>query len=327
MLSNIRIKANKLVSVIPRKPISIIEVGLRDGLQNEQQYVPLHIKKGLLDALAKTGLKNIEAGAFVSSDWVPQMKDSVELFTHIQEQREIFKRTSYMDIQFTALVPNMVGFDTASNISGGIDEIAVFGSASDEFSQKNINCNVEDSLRMFEKVVKRGLAKGFKVRGYVSCVMGCPYSGNVSPVNVGVIVKKMLKMGCHQVSLGDTIGQGTSSKTRQLLYYLLHYKHIDPDTLAVHFHNTNGRALENIKVALEHGITTIDSSISGLGGCPYAGNGATGNVATEDVVYMLHDLGLYTGIDMNALFKASDLIDTFLDRKSGSHIKTALRTK
>ena len=294
MLSNIVIKANKLVSVIPRKPISIVEVGLRDGLQNEQQSVPLHIKKGLLDALVKTGLKNIEVGAFVSPDWVPQMKDSAELFTYIQEQRQIFtqgsdtgkemeigqryKRPSYMDTQFTALVPNMTGFDAASKISGGIDEIAVFGSASDEFSQKNINCNIEDSLRMFEPVVKRGLEKGFKVRGYVSCVMGCPYSGNISPVNVGVITKTMLKMGCYQVSLGDTIGQGTSSKTRQLLDYLLRYEHIDPDALAVHFHNTNGNAFENIKVALEHGITTIDSSISGLGGCPYAGDGATGNV-------------------------------------------------
>ena len=308
----------------------IVEVGLRDGLQNEKQIINIDIKIELLKKLMNAGIKTIEAGSFVSPKWVPQMADTSRVYEYINE--EIKKNISKIDsnnfetIKFTALTPNLQGLDDA--LKYNVKEIAVFGAASNTFSIKNINCSISESLDRFKKVCDKAKNHNILVRGYVSCVLGCPYEGYISPEKVLFVTKKLFEMGCYEVSLGDTIGVGTPGSTRKLLEFLLKKENnLDVNKLAVHFHDTYGQALANILVALELGISVIDSSISGLGGCPYA-SGASGNVATEDVVYMLNGLGIETGVDMDKLLDASNYIDEALgQRKSNSKVANAKKKK
>jgi len=270
------------MSTYPKK-IRIVEVGPRDGLQNEKKILPTQVKIDFIDMLADVGLQNIEAGAFVSPKWVPQMADSDAVLKGIRKKE---------GVSYPVLVPNEKGMEAA--IAAGADEIAVFAAASEAFSQKNINCTVAESLARFDPVIKMARERRIKVRGYVSCVLGCPYQGAVDPASVASVAQKLFDMGCYEISLGDTIGIGTPETTRIMLQAVK--KNVPVSALAVHFHDTYGRALENIKVALEEGISVIDSAAAGLGGCPYA-QGATGNVATEKVLQLMADLGIETGID------------------------------
>ena len=297
------------------KSVVIQEVGPRDGLQNEKRLIPLEVKLKLIELLSKSGLSKIEAGSFVSPKWVPQMADSENIFKWLQTK-------GASSVSYSALTPNLQGLDSA--LRCGVTEVAVFGAASEAFSQKNINCDIDTSLKRFDDVCKKALAQGVKVRGYVSCVLGCPYSGYVAPMQVLEVTKRLLSMGCYEVSLGDTIGVGTAGSTQRLLETVL--REVPASKVAVHFHDTYGQAMANILVALQHGITVVDSSVSGLGGCPYA-TGASGNVATEDVVYMLDGLGVQTGVDMAALLEASQYIDATLERPSGSKVARAMAGK
>ena len=299
--------------------VKIVEVGLRDGLQNEKQIVPVNVKIELLKRLSNSGLKSIEIGSFVSPKWVPQMQDTDKLCSYIKHQKykNGSKRLNTDGISYSVLTPNLKGLYNAI-IYGGINEVAIFGAASEGFSVSNINCSIEESMDRFEPVVKTALEQGIRVRGYVSCVLGCPFEGSVDPNNVARVTKYMLNMGCYEVSLGDTIGAGCPDTTRDLLECLIKKEKISPNVLAAHFHDTNGRALENIKVAFDYGIRVIDSSISGLGGCPYAGSGSHGNVATEDVVDMLNKSGIETGVNINKLLLASKYIDDILYRETNS---------
>lgn len=290
--------------------VKIVEVGPRDGLQNEKEIITLDDKLRLIDNLAKAGLKVIEAGSFVSPKWVPQMADSGAVFD---------KLTRHEGVAYTALTPNMKGFDAA--VEAGVDEVAVFGAASEAFSQKNINCSIAESLERFAPVVEAANTRGLRVRGYVSCVLGCPYDGHIAPQAVADVAKSLLDMGCYEISLGDTIGVGTPVKTAQMLDTVM--QHVPKEKLAVHFHDTYGQALANILVALQHGISVIDSAVAGLGGCPYA-KGASGNVATEDVVYMLDGMGIKTGIDLEKLAQAGQQIMSVLNRQSQSKVANAL---
>lgn len=301
--------------------VKIVEVGLRDGLQNEKQIVPVNVKIELLNRLSNSGLKSIEIGSFVSPIWVPQMQDTHKLCSYIKHQKykDGSKRLKTDGISYSVLTPNLKGLYSAINY-GGINEVVIFGSASEEFSTRNINCSVDESIERFEPVVKTALEQGIRVRGYVSCVLGCPFEGPVDPINVARVTKHMIDMGCYEVSLGDTIGAGCPDTTRDLLDCLIKQKKISPNVLAAHFHDTNGRALENIKVALDYGIRVIDSSISGLGGCPYAGSGSNGNVATEDVVDMLNQSGIETGVNINKLLLASKYIDHVMYRETNSKL-------
>jgi isopropylmalate/homocitrate/citramalate synthase len=316
----------------------IVEVGPRDGLQNEKIVIPLEVKLELIRRLSHTGLTTIESGSFVSPKWVPQMADAAEIFHYIREQKQLNKKNATYGgraaenpafvtdgISFSALTPNVKGLESAL-MSGGVDEVAVFGAASEAFSMKNINCSIDESLKRFEPVAKMALDNKLKVRGYVSCVLGCPYSasGAITPEKVREVSLRLLDMGCYEISLGDTIGVGTAGSTEKLLSLLL--KDIAAEKLAVHFHDTYGQALANITVALQHGINVIDSSVSGLGGCPYAA-GASGNVATEDVLYMLHGLGIRTGVDLEQISHASEFIDSALgNRATGSKVAAARRS-
>ena len=293
--------------------VSIVEVGPRDGLQNEKQIVSADDKVTLVNMLSKTGLKRIEAGSFVSPKWVPQMADSGAVFEKIS-------RTP--SIQYSALTPNMKGLEAA--LEAGVDEVAVFGAASESFSQKNINCSIAESLHRFEPVIELAKARNIPVRGYVSCVMGCPYEGEISPSAVAKVSKTLLDMGCYEISLGDTIGTGTPGATKLLLDEVL--KHIPVSVTAAHFHDTYGQALVNLYTALEYGVATIDSAVSGLGGCPYA-KGASGNVATEDVVYMLNGMGISSGVDMQQLLATSQFVEKLLNRPPVSKVATALLSK
>jgi hydroxymethylglutaryl-CoA lyase len=334
----------------------IVEVGLRDGLQNEKKLVTLQNKIKLLHILERSGHNTIELGSFVSPKWVPQMADSEALFQHLIERKKYFadlnsqtdnkgnnevvdsnykKSWSSLpigggggeglyipshSISYSALTPNMKGLESA--IKTNCKEIAVFGAASEAFSMKNINCSIDESIDRFTSICETARKlPDMKIRGYVSCVLGCPYEGlNVDPYKVLHVAKKLLALGCYEVSLGDTIGIGNPGTTARLLEIIL--KEIPADKIAVHFHDTYGQSLANILVALQFGINVIDSSISGLGGCPYA-DGASGNVATEDVVYMLHGLNIQTGLDMETLFEAAGYIDGVLERKSGSKVTQA----
>lgn len=271
------------------KQVKIVEVGARDGLQNESQ-VSTQDKIQLINALSQAGLKHIEAGAFVSPKWVPQMADSLDVINGLSVAD---------DVTLSALTPNLRGAQSAINTN--IHEFAIFTAASEAFTQKNINCSIEQSIERFKDVVKLAHENGIKVRGYVSCVLGCPYQGDVEPHIVFDVCKQLLALGCYEISLGDTIGVGTPNKVKSLMSLLL--THIPADKLAVHFHDTYGQALANIHSALELGITTIDSAVAGLGGCPYA-QGASGNVATEDVIYLLQGLGIDPQIDLERLAKA-----------------------
>ncbi|WP_462171713.1 hydroxymethylglutaryl-CoA lyase [Pseudoalteromonas xiamenensis] len=292
--------------------VRIVEVGARDGLQNEQS-VSTAQKIALIDALASAGLKNIEAGAFVSPKWVPQMADSLDVITGLSVPS---------DVELSALTPNVKGAELA--LQSGVKEFAIFTAASEAFTQKNINCSISESIERFIPVMELAKANNIRVRGYVSCVVGCPYQGEVQPEQVLDVCKQLLALGCYEVSLGDTIGVGTPNKVQNLLSLLL--ANIPSDKLAVHFHDTYGQALANIHKALEMGISVVDSAVAGLGGCPYA-KGASGNVATEDVVYLLEGLGIYTGIDLERLARAGWQICEALNKAPVSKVSLALKSQ
>ena len=257
--------------------VRIVEVGPRDGLQNEKAIVPLAVKVELIDRLSATGLSVVEAGAFVSPKWVPQMADTAEVLAGIRRRP---------GVAYPVLVPNTRGLEQA--IAAGVEEIAIFGAASEAFSARNINCTIAESLDRFRPVAEAALGQGIRVRGYVSCVLGCPYQGEVPVSEVARVSKALLDLGCYEISLGDTIGVGTAGKARALIEQVS--KAVPLENLAVHFHDTYGQALANIHACLEAGVAVVDASVAGLGGCPYA-KGASGNVATEDVVYLLNGLG------------------------------------
>jgi hydroxymethylglutaryl-CoA lyase len=289
--------------------VTLVEVGPRDGLQNEPRALPLAIKQRLVEDLAAAGVPVIEAGSFVNPKWVPQMADSEAVFAAIERRP---------GTRYTALTPNLRGFERA--VAAGADEVAVFAAASEAFSRKNINCSIAESLERFAPVMTAAAAAGLPVRGYVSCVLGCPYEGAVSTGAVARVTGELLAMGCYEVSLGDTIGVGSAGAMRTLLGDLL--RDFPAEQLAVHCHDTYGQALANILAAVDLGIRRVDASVAGLGGCPYA-PGASGNVASEDVVYLLEGLGLPTGIDLDALIAAGDRICAFLERRSGSRVAQA----
>jgi hydroxymethylglutaryl-CoA lyase len=284
------------------KPASvrIVEVGPRDGLQNEKGIISAETKVDFINLLSETGLKTIEAGAFVSPKWVPQMADTDKVYAAIHKKH---------GVSYPVLVPNAQGM--ASAVAAGVKEIAIFAAASESFSQKNINCSIAESLERFKPVMDEAKKHGIKVRGYVSCVLGCPYEGEIAPAAVVKVAKALYDMGCYEISLGDTIGTGTPEKTHVMLQAVK--KEIPVTALAGHFHDTYKHALDNIKTALEEGIAVIDSSVSGLGGCPYA-PGASGNVSTEAVVDMLHGMSIATGVDAEKLGEAGKFINKALGR-------------
>jgi hydroxymethylglutaryl-CoA lyase len=290
--------------------VKIVEVGPRDGLQNESVTVPAEIKVQLVELLADAGLPVIEVGAFVSPKWVPQMATSSDVFTQISKRA---------GISYPMLVPNLKGLELAH--AAGVQEIALFAATTETFSQKNTNCSIAESIERFNAVIDAALALDMKVRGYISCVLGCPYEGEVSADIVLMLAEKMFDRGCYEVSLGDTIGVGTAGAARALVEKLA--RELPVRQLAAHFHDTYGQALANIHAVLQCGISVIDSSVAGLGGCPYA-KGATGNVATEDVVYMLEGMGIDTGVDMDKLLEAGKFISDFLGREPVSRAATAL---
>ena len=294
--------------------VRIVEVGPRDGLQNEKTIVHVSTKVKLITQLREAGLTYIEAGGFVSPKWVPQMAGSHEVFAALAMQP-----SNNSSITYAALTPNMKGLERA--ITSGVKEVAVFAAASESFSQKNINCSIAESLTRFMPVIAKAKAENISVRGYVSCVLGCPYEGSVSVAQVDEVTQQLLEMGCYEISLGDTIGVGTPASTSALLNKLL--GSIPAGNLAMHMHDTYGQALANILIALRMGISVIDSSIAGLGGCPYA-NGASGNVATEDLVYMLTGLGIDHGVDLDKLIIAGNSIVAKLNRANGSKVACAL---
>ncbi|SIR87063.1 hydroxymethylglutaryl-CoA lyase [Aquipseudomonas alcaligenes] len=289
--------------------VRLVEVGPRDGLQNEKQPISVADKVRLTNDLSAAGLSYIEVGSFVSPKWVPQMAGSAEVFAGIQYKPGVV---------YGALTPNLKGFETA--VDAGVKEVAVFAAASEAFSQRNINCSIAESLGRFVPVMEAAKAHGITVRGYVSCVLGCPYEGEVAPEQVAAVARELLAMGCYEISLGDTIGTGTAGKTRTLFEVV--GRDIPRDKLAGHFHDTYGQALANIYASLLEGIAVFDSSVAGLGGCPYA-KGATGNVATEDVLYLLNGLGIATGIDMDKLIAAGQRICEVLGKPNGSQVARA----
>jgi len=293
--------------------VKIVEVGPRDGLQNESVTVPAEVKVALVEKLADAGLSVIEAGAFVSPKWVPQMATSGEVFQQIEKR---------VGVSYPMLVPNLKGLELAHAV--GVQEIALFAAATETFSQKNTNCSIEQSIERFNAVIDRAQELNIKVRGYVSCVLGCPYEGEVSADTVLMITQKLFDKGCYEVSLGDTIGVGTAGQAQALVELIA--RQVPVEQLAAHFHDTYGQALANIHAVMQCGVSVIDSSVAGLGGCPYA-KGATGNVATEDVVYMLHGMGIKTGVDMDGLLDAGRFISEFLGREPVSRAATALLRK
>ncbi|MDX1370486.1 hydroxymethylglutaryl-CoA lyase [Pseudomonas sp.] len=290
--------------------VRLVEVGPRDGLQNEQQPISVADKVRLVDDLSAAGLRYIEVGSFVSPKWVPQMAGSAEVFAQIQQ---------LPGVTYAGLAPNLKGFEAA--LEAGIKEVAVFAAASESFSQKNINCSIRESLRRFVPLMEEAQQHGVRVRGYVSCVLGCPYEGEVAPEQVAWVAKELYAMGCYEVSLGDTIGTGSAGKVRHLFNVV--GRDVPRNQLAGHFHDTYGQALANIYASLLEGIEVFDSSVAGLGGCPYA-KGATGNVATEDVLYLLNGLGIDSGIDMGLLIQAGARICAVLDKPNGSRVARAL---
>ena len=294
--------------MIPKK-IQIVEVGPRDGLQNEKDWVPTKTKISLIEKLADAGLTKIEVTSFVSPKWVPQLKDAHQVYMGI-------KRVPC--VSYPVLTPNMKGFARA--LEADAKEIAVFCAASEAFSQKNTNCSIEESINRFQPVLEEAKKNNILVRGYISCVLGCPYQGNVPVEDVVNLAAKMTEMGCFQISLGDTIGAGTPMQAKILVQKVL--EKVPVSKLALHFHDTRGQALANIYACLELGVSVIDASIAGLGGCPYA-KGATGNVATEDVVFMLHGMNIETGIDLNKLIDTGRFISSVLGRVPQSRVSTA----
>ena len=290
--------------------VKIVEVGARDGLQNEPTPVPIEIKLGLIERLESAGLSVIEAGSFVSPKWVPQMASSAELFQQIDQKP---------GVSYPMLVPNLRGLESA--LAAGVKEIAIFAAASESFTQKNINCSIEESIARYSDVMARAKQHGLLVRGYVSCVLGCPYEGEIAPARVADVARHLYEMGCYEISLGDTVGVGTPIKAQQMIDAVSEF--VPVEKLAAHFHDTYGQALANLYAVLQRGVSIIDSSVSGLGGCPYA-KGASGNVATEDVLYMLNGLGINTGINMQKLLQAGDYISRHLQREPASKVARAL---
>ncbi|NOY13354.1 MAG: hydroxymethylglutaryl-CoA lyase [Deltaproteobacteria bacterium] len=292
------------------KRIKMVEVGPRDGLQHEATIVPTEVKIKLINQLSETGLAAIEGASFVSPTWIPQMADSSEVMKGI-------KRRS--GVSYPVLVPNLQGFKAA--LAAGAEEVAVFGSASESFSRKNINCSIAVSFDRFGEVCEAAKKQGLRVRGYVSCALGCPYEGNVEPQTVAWVAGRMMELGCYEISLGDTIGVGTPGKAQAMIDAVA--EKVQIERLAVHFHDTYGQALANILAVMERGIAVIDSSVAGLGGCPFA-PGASGNVASEDLLYMLKGLGIEAGVDLQALVAAGRYISDILNRPSGSRVANAL---
>jgi len=293
--------------------VKMVEVGPRDGLQNEAQIVPLAVKVELIDRLSATGLKVIEAGSFVSPKWVPQMADTAEVLSRIQRRP---------GIRYPVLVPNMKGLEAA--LVAGADEIAVFGAASETFSRRNINCSIDESLERFRPVVAEARSRAVRVRGYISCVVDCPYEGPIAPAAVARVAKALYVMGCEELSLGDTIGTGTPRRIQAMVEMVA--ADIPIGILAVHCHDTYGQALANILAALQTGVAIVDSAVAGLGGCPYAA-GASGNVASEDVLYMLNGLEIETGVDLKSLVETGAFIAAALGRSSGSKAGLALAAR
>jgi hydroxymethylglutaryl-CoA lyase len=290
--------------------VRIVEVGPRDGLQNEKTQIATVDKIALIDRLSATGLRSIEATSFVSPKWVPQLADAAEVFAGISRQPEV---------RYPVLVPNEQGYERARAV--GVEEIAVFTAASEAFNQKNINASIDESLQRFAPVMQRASADGVAVRGYVSTVLGCPYQGEVPLTDVVRVARALHEMGCYEISLGDTIGVGTPAKAKAMLLAVA--QEVPISALAVHFHDTYGQALANILACLEEGVAVVDSAVSGTGGCPYA-RGASGNVASEDVVYMLHGLGIETGVDLPGLAETGRWLAGLLGRETGSKVGKAL---
>ncbi|QBB70217.1 hydroxymethylglutaryl-CoA lyase [Pseudolysobacter antarcticus] len=291
------------------KQVRIVEVGARDGLQNEKTIVPTASKIELIDRLSACGLRSIEATSFVSPKWIPQLADATEVYTGIEKKS---------GVSYPVLVPNLQGYERARAVN--VSEIAVFTAASEAFAQKNINASIDESIERFRPVIERAQADGIKVRGYVSTVLGCPYQGEVPVADVVRVAQRLHELGCYEISLGDTIGIGTPKKAQEMLAAVAAV--VPMTSLAVHFHDTRGQALANILACLELGVSVIDSAVSGVGGCPYA-RGASGNVASEDVVYMLQGLGIETGIDLDRLIATGLWLSAQLGRETSSKVARA----
>jgi hydroxymethylglutaryl-CoA lyase len=297
---------------LPKK-VRIVEVGPRDGLQNEKMEVPTQVKLELIGRLADAGLSAVEATAFVSPKWIPQMADHTEVLEGIRRKP---------GVSYPVLTPNLKGFEAAR--AAGATEVAVFGAASESFSKKNINCTIAGSLERFRAVADAALQAGIKVRGYISCVLGCPYEGEIAPAKVAEVARALHDMGCYEISLGDTIGVGTPGRTQAMIEACA--GRVPIERLAGHYHDTYGQALANIYASLEMGVATFDASVAGLGGCPYA-KGASGNVATEDVVYMLNGLGIDTGIDLGKLVATGQWICGVIGKEPQSKAGKAIAAK
>jgi hydroxymethylglutaryl-CoA lyase len=292
--------------------VRLVEMSPRDGLQNEPgPVIDTAIKTGLIDRLADCGLNHIESASFVSPKWVPQMGDAAEVMAGIKRKA---------GVRYSVLTPNLRGFENA--LAAGVDEVAVFGAASESFSQKNINCSIAESLERFLPVMEAAKQHHIPVRGYVSTVLGCPYEGDIAPEQVAKVAKALAELGCYEISLGDTIGVGTPLKAKRMLEAVA--AEVPIEKLAAHFHDTYGQALANLYAVLEEGISVIDASVAGLGGCPYA-KGASGNVATEDVLYLLNGLGIKTGVDLDKLVTTGEWISEQLNRNNGSKVGQASR--
>jgi len=291
--------------------VRIVEVGPRDGLQNEAASVPPAVRARLIEDLAASGLKTIEAGSFVSPKWVPQMADTAEVLRALSPRP---------DVAYPVLVPNLKGFEAA--LAAGAREIAVFAAASESFSERNINCSIAESLARFEPVAEAAAAQGIRMRGYVSCAIACPYEGPIAPATVARVAARLRALGCYEISLGDTIGQGTPAAVMRMIEAVA--AQVPIETLAAHFHDTYGQALANLLAVLQMGVAVIDASVAGLGGCPYA-PGASGNVATEDVLYMLAGMGIATGVGLDAVLAAGWRICDHLGRKPAGRVSAARR--
>ncbi len=301
---------------LPRK-VKLVDVGPRDGLQNEKQTVPTDIKIGLVHRLQDAGIQYMEVTSFVSPKWVPQMGDNAQVMAGIQRKA---------GVRYAVLAPNMKGIEAAlaAPREQWPDEVVVFGAASEAFSQKNINCSITESIERFAPVVEAALAQGMHVRGAISCTVGCPYEGDIAPERVEMVARLMKGIGVQHVGVADTIGVGTPLKVQRALEAAL--KHYSVNDISGHYHDTYGQALANTLASLQMGVWQFDTSVAGLGGCPYA-KGATGNVSTEDVVYMLHGMGIETGIDLDRLVDAGQYISDFLARKPNSRVATAMLNK